>query len=324
MIAFLPAIGLWSLIFLLGIGMAVARPGSLAMPEHVERTVRFRGRSMTYGNVYDADAISIDFSGAAATGEPIVAAFVVRVPPGQESLNVVVPWTRSRFQLNSKHNTLPCEGTVRVGETCYAMRPDECHAVQDFGRGIWPYRSFWNWGVATGMVGGVRVGVNKEAGIARGVRQERHDRHQGERGMHTQFAIDVEPPKPFELPISVLRADYVKPIATHMEKAIREAKIHSSWMNPSEEYETAVREFIGDLFDTKGEQFAADLSTFVGQIADSGYVNSLAQLVLKTTLPGVPAQRPASSSRSTHSATTRSHIASRQTPATRAPIRRAA
>jgi (1->4)-alpha-D-glucan 1-alpha-D-glucosylmutase len=77
-------------------------------------------------------------------------------------------------------------------------------------------------------------------------------------------------------------------ILQYTQKAIREAKIHTSWMNPSEEYETAVQEFIRDLFDTKGEKFAADLTSFVAQIADSGYVNSLAQLVLKTTLPGVP------------------------------------
>jgi hypothetical protein len=86
--------------------------------------------------------------------------FAVRTPPGQESLNVVVPWTPHRFQSNSKHNTLPCEGEVRVGERRYAMRPEECHAVQDFGRGIWPYRSSWNWAVATGTDDGTRIGVN--------------------------------------------------------------------------------------------------------------------------------------------------------------------
>jgi hypothetical protein len=73
-----------------------------------------------------------------------------------------------------------------------------------------------------------------------------------------------------------------------MEKAVREAKIHASWMNPSEEYEKAIREFICDLFDNKSAEFVADLSRFVAQIADAGYVNSLVQLVLKATLPGVP------------------------------------
>jgi (1->4)-alpha-D-glucan 1-alpha-D-glucosylmutase len=84
------------------------------------------------------------------------------------------------------------------------------------------------------------------------------------------------------------RNTYCDRILQYTEKAIREAKIHASWMNPSEEYETAVREFVCDLFGERGAKFAADLTRFVAQIADAGYVNSLAQLVLKTTLPGVP------------------------------------
>ena len=139
--------------------MAFARPGSLALPEHVERTVRFERRAMQYANVQDASGMRVTFRGTAG-GEPIVADFAVRPPAGQESLNVVVPWTRERFQSNSKHAALPCEGFVDVGGVRWAMEPDTCHAVQDFGRGLWPYRSFWNWGVATGVQDGVRVAVN--------------------------------------------------------------------------------------------------------------------------------------------------------------------
>jgi (1->4)-alpha-D-glucan 1-alpha-D-glucosylmutase len=77
-------------------------------------------------------------------------------------------------------------------------------------------------------------------------------------------------------------------ILQYMEKSLREAKIHTSWMNPSDAYDAAVRDFIGDLLDEKGKAFAADVGRFVAKIADSGFVNSLAQLVLKMTLPGVP------------------------------------
>jgi hypothetical protein len=140
--------------------MALARPGSLALPEHVERTVRFESRSLRYANVQDGGTMRVEVAGTLDSGEAIAADFVVRTPPRQESLNVVVPWSRVRFQLNSKHNTLPCEGRVDVGGARYAMEPHECHAVQDFGRGVWPYRSFWNWGVATGVHDGVRIGVN--------------------------------------------------------------------------------------------------------------------------------------------------------------------
>ena len=49
---------------------------------------------------------------------------------------------------------------MTVGDRRYVMDPNDCHAVQDFGRGMWPYRSFWNWGVATGVQEGRRIGVN--------------------------------------------------------------------------------------------------------------------------------------------------------------------
>jgi hypothetical protein len=75
-------------------------------------------------------------------------------------LNVVVPWSPDRFQLNSKHNTLPCEGEIRVGEGRYTLDPERCHGVQDWGRGVWPRRSFWNWAVCTGIQDGHRIGVN--------------------------------------------------------------------------------------------------------------------------------------------------------------------
>jgi len=140
--------------------IALARPGSLSMPEHVDRTVTFRGRSMEYANVTDGSDMKVDFAATGTAGEAIRADFIVRKPRGQESLNIVVPWSATRFQLNSKHNTLPCEGVVTIGGVRYEMDATACHAVQDFGRGLWPYRSFWNWGVATGVQDGTRIGVN--------------------------------------------------------------------------------------------------------------------------------------------------------------------
>jgi hypothetical protein len=139
------------------------RPHSFDMPEHVERTVRFEGRDMEYSNVQRDGTMKVDFSGRAKTGEEILADFLVRRPEGHESLDIVVPWSSERFQMNSKHNTLPCEGEVSVAGKRYVMDPAECHGVQDFGRGMWPYRSFWNWGVCTGVQDGDLIGVNMGA-----------------------------------------------------------------------------------------------------------------------------------------------------------------
>ena len=84
------------------------------------------------------------------------------------------------------------------------------------------------------------------------------------------------------------RGEYADRIVQYMEKALREAKIHTSWMNPAESYEAAVFDFVRDVLSEKAVKFQADLSTFVNEIADSGFVNSLAQVLLKITLPGVP------------------------------------
>jgi Domain of unknown function (DUF2804), N-terminal/Domain of unknown function (DUF2804), C-terminal len=138
---------------------SLALPGSFHMPEHVARPIAFRSRAIEYRNVDAGRELTVSVR-ATAQGIPIAADLVVTRPHGHETLNVVVPWTPDRFQLNSKHNTLPTRGRVTVGAEAYEARPEECHAVADFGRGVWPYRSFWNWGVATGVQDGVLVGVN--------------------------------------------------------------------------------------------------------------------------------------------------------------------
>jgi (1->4)-alpha-D-glucan 1-alpha-D-glucosylmutase len=92
----------------------------------------------------------------------------------------------------------------------------------------------------------------------------------------------IEPMRPTE------RDEYHDRILQYMEKALREAKIHTSWMNPSEPYETAVRAFITALFAPDRQRFADDLAAFVARIAAAGFVNSLAQLLLKMALPGMP------------------------------------
>jgi hypothetical protein len=140
--------------------LAPARRGAVEMPASVDGKVRFHRKGMEYVIANDGTDMTVHFAGSARSGERVVADFVVRRPPGHESLNIVVPWSRKRFQLNSKDNTLPCDGFVSIGGKRYRLDPAECHAVQDFGRGVWPYRAFWNWGVGTGVQDGRLVGIN--------------------------------------------------------------------------------------------------------------------------------------------------------------------
>ncbi len=85
------------------------------------------------------------------------------------------------------------------------------------------------------------------------------------------------------------RETYVARIVRYMQKAEREAKVHTSWMNPAEEYEQAVAQFVQRLLTHESAQpFRAEMQTLASEIATAGFINALAQTLLKATLPGVP------------------------------------
>jgi (1->4)-alpha-D-glucan 1-alpha-D-glucosylmutase len=72
----------------------------------------------------------------------------------------------------------------------------------------------------------------------------------------------------------------------YMEKAIREAKVHTSWTDPNPEYEQAMQAFVeGVLADA---EFTAELEAFVAALREPWYVSALAQTLLKLAAPGVP------------------------------------
>lgn len=84
-------------------------------------------------------------------------------------------------------------------------------------------------------------------------------------------------------------AVFIARIQAYMTKATKEAKVHTSWINPGASYDEAVRSFVARIF-TPGprNRFLADFAAFHQPIARLGMVNSLAQTLLKMTAPGVP------------------------------------
>ncbi|WP_460957601.1 malto-oligosyltrehalose synthase [Spirosoma litoris] len=73
----------------------------------------------------------------------------------------------------------------------------------------------------------------------------------------------------------------------YLEKAMREAKRNSTYTEPNEVYEEATKAFARQLLDPK-KPFWKRFAPFHRRIADLGIINSLAQVVLKCTLPGLP------------------------------------
>ncbi len=84
-------------------------------------------------------------------------------------------------------------------------------------------------------------------------------------------------------------AIFVRRIKEYMVKAIREAKIHSSWISPDSAYEEAVLHFIDGLLSSPPDNaFLKDFETFQKDIAYWGMLNSLFQTLLKIASPGIP------------------------------------
>ncbi|MBI4565883.1 MAG: malto-oligosyltrehalose synthase [Planctomycetes bacterium] len=78
-------------------------------------------------------------------------------------------------------------------------------------------------------------------------------------------------------------------IQNYMLKAIREAKIHTSWINPNEPYEQAVMDFIRRLLDpSASRRFLADFRKFLASLIPAAMFSSLSQVLLKICAPGVP------------------------------------
>lgn len=91
--------------------------------------------------------------------ERLAGEIFVALPEDHETLNVVVPWSEERFQFTSKHQARPAQGELVLDGRTY--RFDEgAYGCLDFGRGVWPYRTTWNWASASGVTDGRSVGLN--------------------------------------------------------------------------------------------------------------------------------------------------------------------
>src|SRR2546427_12242883 len=74
-----------------------------------------------------------------------------------------------------------------------------------------------------------------------------------------------------------------------MLKVLREAKVHTSWINPNPAYEEAVQHYIVRVLDPQTQgAFLDDFRVFQRRLSHHGLFNSLAQTLLKITAPGVP------------------------------------
>jgi hypothetical protein len=130
--------------------------------------LRYRGRHLRLDLVDEGDGTRLAAGWQEHDSRRGRLEVFVERPEGHESVNVVIPWSRTRFQYTSKQQARPASGEVVVGDRTWQLGVRDAGraawGVLDVGRGRWPYATRWNWGGGAGRsadgtrVVGVQVG----------------------------------------------------------------------------------------------------------------------------------------------------------------------
>ncbi len=105
----------------------------------------------------------------------------------------------------------------------------------------------------------------------------------GDEYLYYQTLIGMWPPRQ-----KAPDEDTVNRMKAFMDKALREAKVHTSWVNPSNEYDGAVEKFVEQsLRGTSSSAFLASFIPFADRIATLAAWESVSQIALKLMSPGV-------------------------------------
>ncbi|MHB8714953.1 MAG: malto-oligosyltrehalose synthase [Sulfuricaulis sp.] len=101
-----------------------------------------------------------------------------------------------------------------------------------------------------------------------------------------QTILGIWPSEPLNTALLTSVRDRVE---AYMLKAIREAKVHTSWINPNPEYEKCTLDYVRMvLSSTEHNMFFEDFLAFHKRVGRFGMLNGLSQVLLKLTSPGVP------------------------------------
>jgi (1->4)-alpha-D-glucan 1-alpha-D-glucosylmutase len=114
----------------------------------------------------------------------------------------------------------------------------------------------------------------------------RNDEYLFFQNLVASWPAELCPPRGME---STKLAEYTERLQAATTKSLREARVRSNWISPDTAYENAVTEFIRDALNPAvSGTFLENFLPFEERIAQMGVHNSLVQLVLKITSPGVP------------------------------------
>jgi (1->4)-alpha-D-glucan 1-alpha-D-glucosylmutase len=104
-----------------------------------------------------------------------------------------------------------------------------------------------------------------------------------------QTLLGSWPLQPFRELSAEARGEYIARIQQYMAKALKEAKLNTSWVQPNEAWDAAVADFVAKILDPwPRNRFLESFIPLAEEVARFGAINALAQTLLKLTAPGVP------------------------------------
>ncbi|HKS31250.1 MAG TPA: malto-oligosyltrehalose synthase, partial [Chthoniobacterales bacterium] len=91
------------------------------------------------------------------------------------------------------------------------------------------------------------------------------------------------------VPAPSVSPEFISRIQGYMAKGLKEAKLNTSWIQPNENWDNAMADFVARILETSPRnKFLPTFLPVAEEIARLGAVNSLAQITIKFTAPGVP------------------------------------
>ncbi len=78
-------------------------------------------------------------------GKPFYAQIEIHRDISFPTLNVVIPWSSTRFQYTSKQLPFPSKGKILYGDETFEFNEKDTFACLDYGSGKWKYKTDWNW-----------------------------------------------------------------------------------------------------------------------------------------------------------------------------------
>ena len=192
-----------------------------------------------------------------------------------------------------RHNVLVSLNEVGGDPSRFGLAPGEFHELNQLRRQEWPYEMISTGTHDTKLGEDVRARIDVlseipddwEREVAKWMRLNKSAR----------TIVDGEPApdrndeyRLYQVLLGAWPLD-VPRLQTYMNKAVKEGKEHSSWINPNEAYESAVATFVERvLAGPEAAKFLPVFEPFHQRVARCGLLNSLSQVVLKIASPGVP------------------------------------